>query len=81
MFYGILTLVGGISKFQWTVDMYRQKQKCWYIEILSAVLTLLFAILILSNPFASTAILWTFIGISLIDEAVIDILAFVMGRR
>ena len=81
VFYGILTLVGGISKIQWAVDMYRQKQKYWYIEILGAVLTLLFAILILSNPFASTAILWTFIGISLIVEAVIDILAFVMGRR
>ena len=81
VFYGVLTLVGGISKIQWAVDMYRQKQKYWYIEVLGAVLTILFAILILTNPFASTAILWTFIGISLITEAIIDILAFVLGRK
>ena len=81
VFYGVLTLVGGISKIQWAVDMNRQKQNYWYIEVLGAVLTILFAILILTNPFASTAILWTFIGISLIAEAVIDILAFVLGRK
>ena len=81
VFYGVLTLVGGISKIQWAVDMYRQKQSYWYVEVLGAVLTILFAILILTNPFASTAILWTFIGISLIAEAIIDILAFVLGRK
>lgn len=81
VFYGILTLIGGISKIQWAVDMYRKKQNYWYIEVLGAVLTILFAILILTNPFASTAILWTFIGISLIAEAIIDILAFVLGRK
>ena len=70
-----------ITKIQWAVDMYRQKQSYWYIEVLGAVLTILFAILILTNPFASTAILWTFIGISLIAEAIIDILAFVLGRK
>lgn len=81
VFYGVLTLVGGISKIQWAVDMLRQKQKYWHIEVLGAVLTIVFAILILTNPFASTAILWTFIGVSLIAEAIIDILAFVLGRK
>lgn len=81
VFYGILTLVGGISKIQWAVDMLRQKQKYWHIEVLGAVVTIVFAILILTNPFASTAILWTFIGVSLIAEAIIDILAFVLGRK
>lgn len=80
MFYGVLTLVGGISKIQWAVDMLRQKQKYWFIEVLGAVLTIIFAILILTAPFASTAFLWTFIGVSLIAEAIIDILAFVLGR-
>ena len=81
VFYGVLTLVGGISKIQWAVDLFRRKQKYGYIEVIGAVLTILFAILILTNPFASTAILWTFIGISLIAEAIIDILAFVLGRK
>ena len=79
--YGVLTLVGGINKIQWAVDMYRQKHKYWYIEVLGAALTVIFAVLILTNPFASTVVLWTFIGISLIVEAIIDILAFVLGRK
>ena len=81
VFYGILTLIGGISKIQWAVDMYRLKQSYWYIEVIGAALTIVFAILILTDPFASTAILWTFIGISMIVEAIVDILAFVLGRK
>lgn len=81
VFYGVLNLVGGISKIQWAVDMFRQKQTYWYIEVLGAVLTIVFAVLILANPFATTTILWTFIGISLIAEAVIDIFAFALGRK
>lgn len=79
-FYGVLTLANGISKVQWAVDMLRMKQKYWFVAIIGAILTLLFAILILANPFATTAILWDFIAITLIVEAVVDILAFIFGR-
>jgi len=51
------------------------------VALIGAVLTLVFALLILANPFASTAFLWTFIAISLIVEAVLDILAFTFGRK
>lgn len=79
--YGILTLMLGVSKVQWAVDMLRLKQKYWFIAVIGAILTLLFAVLILANPFASTAALWTFIAVTLIIEAVIDILAFIFGKR
>lgn len=79
--YGILTLALGISKVQWAVDMLRLKQKYWFVAVIGAVLTLLFAALILANPFASTAILWTFIAVTLIVEAAIDILTFIFGKR
>lgn len=81
MFYGILTLVTGISKVQWAIDMLRQKQKYWFVAILGAVLTLVFAVLILCNPFSSTAFLWTFIAVSLIIEAIVDILAFIFSKK
>ena len=81
VFYGILTLMTGISKIQWAVDMLRQKQKYWYVAIIGAVLTLVFAILILCNPFSSTTVLWTFIAISLIIEAVVDIFTFLFGKK
>lgn len=79
--YGILALVSGVSKVQWAVDMLRLKQKYWFIEIISAALTIICAILILLNPFTSTAFLWTFIGVTMIAEAVVDALAYILGRR
>ena len=79
--YGILTLVSGVSKVQWAVDMLRAKQKYWFVEVISAVLTIICAILILTNPFTSTAVLWTFIGVSMIVEAVVDVIAFFLGRK
>ena len=79
--YGILTLVSGVSKVQWAVDMLRAKQKYWFVEVISAVLTIICAILILTNPFTSTAFLCTFIGVSMIVEAVVDVIAFFLGRK
>ncbi len=79
--YGVLALVSGISKIQWSCDMFRMKQKYWFIGLISAILTIVFAIIIISNPFSSTSFLWTFIGISMIVEAVIDLLSFIFGRK
>lgn len=79
--YGMATLLTGIGKVQGTVDMIRQKQKRWFVALIGAVLTLVFSVLILCNPFASTEFLWTFIAVSLIIEAVVDILTFVFGRN
>lgn len=79
--YGIITLMNGINKVQWAIDLLRLKQKYWFIAMIGAVCTLLFGILILANPFESTAVLWTFIAVTLIVEAVVDILTLVFGRR
>ena len=81
VFYGILILMSGISKVQWAVDMLRQKQKYWFIALIGAVLSLVFAALVQANPFSSTVVLWTFIAVSLIIEAIVDILAFIFGRK
>lgn len=79
--YGVLILVAGVSKLQIAVDMVRAKQKYWFLALISALLALVFAGLIIVNPFASTAFLWTFIGISLIVEAVIDVITFVFAKK
>lgn len=81
VFYGILIFISGIGKIQWAVDMLRQKQKYWFLALISAALSMVFAVLILSNPFSSTAVLWTFIAVSLIVEAVMDILTFIFGKK
>lgn len=81
VFYGILIWVSGIHKIQWAVDMLRQKQKYWFVALIGAILSLIFAAFVLANPFSSTVALWTFIAMSLILEGVVDILAFIFGRK
>lgn len=80
-FYGVVILITGISKLQWAVDLLRLKQKYWYVALLGAFLSIIFASVILMNPFTSVGVLWTFIAISLIVEAVMDILTFIFGKK
>ncbi|MCD7868428.1 MAG: DUF308 domain-containing protein [Clostridiales bacterium] len=78
--YGVMTLLVGVCKVQWAVDMLRTKQKYWYVAILTALLTVVFAAVILLDPFATTAVLWTFIAVTLIVEAIADIVTFILGK-
>jgi len=81
VFYGIIILITGISKLQWAVDLLRLKQKYWYVALIGALLSIIFAAVILMDPFTSTGVLWIFIAISLIVEAVMDILTFIFGGK
>ena len=79
--YGIGTLVTGIAKVQWMIDMIRLKVKKWFLMGIAAVLTIICAVIILCNPFSSTAVLWMFIAITLIVEAVIDVIATIFAKK
>lgn len=79
--YGIVILVAGLGKVQLTVDMIRLHSKKWFLGAISAAITILCAIVILNNPFASTLVLWQFTGILLIVEAVLDLIAFIIARK
>lgn len=79
--YGVLILVAGISKIQLTVDMLRRKNKKWFWAAISAVISIVCAIVILQGPFTSTAVLWMFTGASLIVEGVLDIVTMIVGKK
>ncbi len=79
--YGVFSLLIGICKVQWAADMLRAKLKYWYAPAIGAAITLVFAVLILINPFTSTQFLWIFIAITLIVEAAIDIFTAIVGRK
>lgn len=79
--YGVITLINGINKVQWAVDLLRLKQRFWFVSLIGAALTLVFGILILTNPFTTTVILWTFIAVTLIAEAAMDIVTFILARK
>ena len=52
----------------------------WGLAALSSVVTILCALVILANPFASAAVLWVFIGVALIIEAIADFIAAILMR-
>lgn len=79
--YGILILINGVAKVQWTADMLRLKKRRWGWMALSAVVTVVCAVVILRHPFAATATLWRFIGITMVVEAVIDIIAVIFIQK
>ena len=81
MLYGIVILVTGISKVQWTVDMLRLKKPKWYFAAIGAVLTLGCGVLVVLNPFQTANALWIFLGIALIVEAVVDGVALIFRLK
>ncbi len=79
--YGVAVLAGGLGKVQIAMDMLRMKNSKWWWGGLSAAISIICALVMISNPFSSTLALWWFIGISLIAEAVIDVITLIVGRK
>lgn len=78
--YGIISLITGLFKVQFTVDAMRLHMR-WGWAALSAAVTLIFAVTIILNPFNSTVVLWRFTGITLIIEAVIDMVSIIVSEK
>lgn len=79
--YGIAVLIVGMSKVQIAMDMLRLKNAKWWWGAISAVISIACAIVIINNPFSSTVALWWFTGISLIAEAIFDIITLSMRHK
>ena len=71
--YGVGILLVGLRKIQWTVDLLRLKRGKWGWAAASAVLSIAAGVVVLHNPFTSTAVLWMFAGICFIVDAVFDV--------
>lgn len=78
--YGVFMIVSGIGKVQWAMDLLRLKRK-WGLPAISAILSVIFGFVILQSPFETTEILWMFTGITMIVEAVIDIISLIYVAR
>lgn len=73
--YGILILILGLKKLAWSIHLIRLKQKHWFIVGINSVLSILFSIIIMKNPFSTMTLLWQFTGAILIVESIFDIVA------
>ena len=79
--YGVVILITGLTKLQWMVDIIRMKRSKWFWAAISAAISIICGITIITSPFSTTAVLWMFIGISLIVEAVFDMIGSIFGNR
>lgn len=79
MIYGVIILIAGLGKVQMTVDMIRLKKSGVILFLISALLSLACAVIIIMNPFESTKVLWMFIGITLIIEALCDFISTIVS--
>lgn len=78
--YGIAVLIGGLFKFQWFIDAIRLKTGRWLFNMLNALISIVCAVIILADPFTTTAFLWIFIGVSLIVEAICDLIVMIVAK-
>ena len=67
-------LVMAALKVQHMADMLRMKRGRWYVPGISAALSTVLAVIILLNPFGAANAVWIFVGVSLIAEAVVELL-------
>lgn len=79
--YGLGILIFGLIKLQWSVDILRIRGSYWLIPGLGGISSIIFAVVIILNPFTTTAVLWVFAGVSLIIEAVIDAVSTIMSNK
>lgn len=79
--YGVAVLIGGLGKVQLAMDMLRLKNSKWWWGAISALVSIICALVIINNPFSSIDALWWFAGISLIAESVFDVITLIMGSK
>jgi len=66
-------LVLAAMKVQQMADMLRLKAGRWYMPAIAAGVAAVLATVILINPFGAANVVWNFAGISLIAEAVVEL--------
>lgn len=76
--YGAAQLVLAMLKIQWSVDELRLNNRKWFFRAITAIISLIGAVVILTEVLSTIPAGWTFIGVSLIVEAVFDILGIIM---
>ena len=76
--YGAAVIALGLGKVQKMTDILRLKGKRWYLAAAGAAVTLICGVLVVLNPFATADFLWRFTGISLLAEALLDVVCLFM---
>lgn len=76
--YAIGMLILAAARLQRMADLRRMNAPRWYMPGIAAALAAVLAAIILINPFGAVAAVWTFVAISLIAEAIVEIITIAL---
>lgn len=71
--FGVLILFEGFAEIQLMLDLIRFKRGKWALPLIGALLSIICACIIFTNPFTTTTALWIFTGVVLILEAAVAV--------
>ena len=81
IFYGAVMIVNGILKISEFISLKKQGAAASGLRIISGILSIILGIVVISFNNMAISVVGLIIGITLLVEAVIDIMALVMVRR
>ena len=73
--FGVIMFLSGVTKLQYSANMFRMTYDRWWGATVSAAVSIVLGLLIVLHPFGMGLMLVRLIGISLMVEAVQDVLS------
>ncbi len=78
---GFALIACGILQLEVALGLFRMGYSRWYFSLIAAVVMLALGVVILVNPFSSSLLLLRFIGISMLLEAICDLVDSILFNR
>jgi len=79
--FACMLLFGAIYKIQMAFDLKKLKSDNWFIPLFGALIAMVLAILVFVNLFNAEKVLIIFIGVSLIIEAILNMMSVIFLSR
>lgn len=70
--FGVVLFIGGILKTQGAFDLRRMGDRRWFITLIGALISLIFGLIVLFNPFGTLMTLMRVMGAFLVIESIQD---------
>lgn len=78
VFYGIMLIIAAIVKVKVYFDLNRSGIYASPLRLVGAFISLVLGVIILINPFKAVETYWIFTGVSLIVQAIVDVVTLVL---
>lgn len=80
VFFGFAIIVNGLTTIRLGIDMKKKESAKWHWSVISGAIIVILGIIILFNPFATSLILFMYIGIFMIVSAILNIVHLVFVK-